>query len=386
MIRTLLVVRDLYDSGGVNNVACSLAERMAPDVEFYVLSNRLNPGLTWAKRHLYLPLAPRVPILADEMLPLVARGAFKKAVDSIRPDLVHVHTPTLIPPKGVPSLVMVHGTYLKELPYLWRYPLPPFTKAFQAAYTYNVYAIERFLLRYYDRYNVPSTKSRDEIIGMGVRPDLVSLVPNGVDIDRFRPADGSGVLQKYDLPKDAGVVLSVGSIVPRKGHHAVAATAGKVLAAHGDAEYVFIGPMTGSSAGYVKAIYDEARRAGVPANKLHFLGAVPSEDLIAFYNACSVFASGSFQEGFGLNILEAAACARSVVSCDVGAARDILGEHGYVAPVGDTAALADGIVKALDRGRTVVPALRNRVERLFNWDKIAKDMVRVYEETAALTK
>ncbi len=387
MIKVLLVVKDLHDRGGVNNAASCLAESMEAtgEVEFHVLSHRIRDDMKWVKQQLPLPPQGRLPLVSDEGYMLKTRRTIAEAVREVKPDLVHVHTPVLLPPKDTPTLVSVHGTYLRELPYLWKYPLTPFYKLFQIAYTYNIYAVERFCLKYYDRYHVSCDRTREEIKSMGVSESSIFRVPYGVDTNRFKPgAPPAGLREKYGIPATARIILSLGAMVPRKGQDVVAAAARQVLDAHEDAEFVFAGPIARSGQQYIRMMRERAAKAGVPQEKLHFTGSLPQEDLTGFYNACAVFASGSYQEGFGLNVLEAASCGKPVVTTDVGGVREMLGGHGRIVPVNDPAALARGIIEALNEGREEIPGLRRHVEENFTWQKVGRDMVDVYRAMAAL--
>ena len=67
------------------------------------------------------------------------------------------------------------------------------------------------------------------------------------------------------------------------------------------------------------------------------------------YSRCDVWLCGSHSEGFHLPPLEAMACRCPVVSTRIGGAVDIIeeGVNGYLAPIGDAAALADGLIRVL---------------------------------------
>lgn len=75
----------------------------------------------------------------------------------------------------------------------------------------------------------------------------------------------------------------------------------------------------------------------------------PQARLADIYASCDVWLCGSRSEGFGLPTLEAMACRCPVVSTRVGGAMDIVrsGENGYLVPVDDVPALADGLVAVL---------------------------------------
>jgi len=376
-MKVLLAVKDLSGYGGVNNVAIELAKHMAPlGVEFYVLSYRTKE-FPWMKEHLPLPRASGLPIIEILEVPLRATGAFHKAVDKVQPDLVHVHTPAIVPPKGVPSLVTVHGTYMRDVPNLLKYPVSLPYKAFLCSLIYSQYRFERHALRYFDRFHAVSSMTANELRAMGVPTGLITMVPNGVDTSEFKPQKPTNAIYgKYGLDPASRIVLSVGTITPRKGAHLVVEAAKEVLKAHKDVLFVFAGACPRLGRSYLKKMSSRA------SDRIRFIGPVPQEDLLGLYNACSAFVSASYTEGCSLNILEAAACGKQVVSTDVGGARDVLGDLGIYVPAGDPAALAEGIVEALNLGCSLSGRLRERMEMQFSWEKVAKDILAVYRSAA----
>lgn len=373
------MAKDLYGYGGVNNVANSLAKHMADtgEVEFHVLSSRVNPS-PWIKEHLPMPRSSGLPVVDVYEAPLRARGAFKQAVETVKPDLVHVHTPALLPPKGVPSLVTVHGTYARDIPNLLRYPISPFYRAFLSTMIYTQYRFERHALRYFTHFHPVSSMTARELEDMGVSPAAISMVPNGVDAGEFKPsAPSPEIFEKYGLSPDSKLVLSLGTITPRKGAHLVVQAAPAILKEHADAHFIFAGSCPRLGRSYLERMNAEARNSGV-SDRIHFIGSVPQGDLVHLYNACSAFVSASYTEGCSLNILEAAACARPVVATDVGGARDVLGDFGIYVPVNDPRSMAEGINRALDMRQSAIKPLRARIEKEFSWEKIARDMLSVY--------
>lgn len=383
-MKVLLIARDLYGYGGVNNVANSLAGNMDAmgEVEFHVLSSRINPGSPWVKGHLRLPASSGLPVVDTLEAPLSAIGAIKRAIEKVKPDLVHVHTPALVPTKGPPSLVTVHGTYHRDVPNLLSYPVSIPYKAFLSSLIYSQYLFERYSLRYFDRFHAVSSMTAEEIRSMGAPEASIAMVPNGVDTAEFCPGEPSGGLyEKYGLARDTKIVLSVGTITPRKGAHVVVKAAREVLDAHGDVLFIFVGSCPRLGKSYMDGILANAKRMGI-GDRIKFPGQVPQGDLVDMYRACSAFVSGSFSEGCSLNILEAAACGKQVVSTDVGGARDVLGEFGLYSRPGNAGAMAANIIKALDTKNNTLPGLRSRIEEDFSWPRIARDLLGVYRSTA----
>ncbi len=111
-------------------------------------------------------------------------------------------------------------------------------------------------------------------------------------------------------------------------------------------------------------------------------------DVAALYAASHIAVLPSYREGLPKSLIEAAACARAVVTTDVPGCRDAIepGETGLLVPVRDVQALADAIARLAED-----PALRQSMgaagralaEREFNIDRVARIHVEIYDALSA---
>ncbi|MDR7946758.1 glycosyltransferase family 4 protein [Achromobacter aegrifaciens] len=111
-------------------------------------------------------------------------------------------------------------------------------------------------------------------------------------------------------------------------------------------------------------------------------------DVAALYAASHIAVLPSYREGLPKSLIEAAACARAVVTTDVPGCRDAIepGETGLLVPVRDAQALADAIARLAED-----PALRQSMgaagralaEREFNIDRVARIHVEIYDALSA---
>ena len=126
-----------------------------------------------------------------------------------------------------------------------------------------------------------------------------------------------------------------------------------------------------------------AQQSGVAAH-IHFLSALPPEDLWSAYDFCDVFALPSRGEGFGLVFLEAMAHGKPVVGGAHGGIPDIIedGATGYLVRYGDVAQLTDCLQRLLSddtaRGCMGARALE-RVRRDFTFDRFSRDLAEALE-------
>lgn len=207
----------------------------------------------------------------------------------------------------------------------------------------------------------------------------VTVVPCGVDCDRFRPLDAAARAEARDafgLPSDARVVLGLSRLVPRKGFDALIRAAGRLGRTRGDLVVAIAGGGR-----------DRVRLEGLAGRHrapVRFLGRVPDADVPALYGASDVFAmlcrdrwAGLEAEGFGIVFLEAAASGVPQVAGNSGGAAEAVvdGETGFVVDhPDDTSAVTAALVRLLDdaelRQRLGAAARRRAVED-FAYDTLA---------------
>ncbi|MFB6142718.1 MAG: glycosyltransferase [Halorientalis sp.] len=258
------------------------------------------------------------------------------------PDLVHAHTPFLLGLSGL----RYAGSH--DLPLVASYHTPTAEYADYISEGWLQSPIERAARRYETWYLehadvvvVPSDPAREALRNQGVSAP-VEVVPNGVDIDQFRPVEGDAFRRAHDLPRDRPLVGYTG----RHGYEKRLDLL--VEAADGlDATVVFGGD------GPARERLEE-RAAAVDAD-VRFLGFLDRCDLPAFYSALDVFAFPSPVETQGLVALEATACGTPVAAVDAGALSDTIrnGENGYRGPPSDVAAFRATIERTLAERETL---------------------------------
>lgn len=134
---------------------------------------------------------------------------------------------------------------------------------------------------------------------------------------------------------------------------------------------------------------DVARRLRIRA-RVHFVGEVDDIRLPLALLDVFVFSS-RWPEAFGLALIEAMAAGRPVVALRSGAVSDIIdhGTNGWLVPVNDPSALAEGIARLL-RDPAMAARLghqaQERVKEAFSLERMAKEVEAVYREVLAVSK
>ena len=220
-------------------------------------------------------------------------------------------------------------------------------------------------------------------LDLGVAAEKTEVVGNGVDTARFHPVDRAAARRRYRLPADAQLLISVGALVERKGMHRVIDSLPALLERHPNLHYLVVG---GSSPeGDMRAELEaQAARLGL-AGRVHFLGAVPPDELKGPLSASDVFVLATRNEGWANVFLEAMACGLPVVTTAVGGNAEVVcrEELGRVVPFGDAAALQQALHAALDtdwdRAAIVEHARANR------WDGRVAQLVHAFDSVINAT-
>ena len=212
----------------------------------------------------------------------------------------------------------------------------------------------------------------------GIEQSKVRIVPNGVDIEKFKPMDTKKVRQQFGLGNEP-CVLFVGSLIPRKGLPFLVEAAKKVVRAQADTQFLIVGdgPLRNQ-------LYDSLKTANLSGN-FKFLGNLKDNVLPAIYNCADVFVLPSIQEGQGIVLLEAQASGKPVVAFDIGGVNEALQnkETGLLVNQGDVDALGDALLKLLtDKALREKMGSNGRkfVSENYTWDICAQKMLKVYLE------
>lgn len=113
-----------------------------------------------------------------------------------------------------------------------------------------------------------------------------------------------------------------------------------------------------------------------------FMGYVPNEDLVKFYNAADLFVYPSLYEGFGLPPLEAMACGCPVITSNTSSLPEVVGDAGITIDPHNCNALADAMYEILTKDSLRLKLSDKSLKRakMFSWEKTARETWKIYEE------
>jgi glycosyltransferase involved in cell wall biosynthesis len=205
-------------------------------------------------------------------------------------------------------------------------------------------------------------------------PERLVEVPNGVDVDAFRP----GQAERHDIPADATVALFIAAL--DRAHHFKRLDLVIDALARADASLHLLVVGGGELLEDYRA---QATRAGV-GDRVHFAGAQPHGELPRFmHEADFLVLATEPPESFGLVYVEAMACGLPVIGTDIPGVRTIIrdGQNGFLVPPGDVATLASALDRMFTADRSGLGAAgRADAERLYAWPRVVEKLEAVYED------
>lgn len=232
--------------------------------------------------------------------------------------------------------------------------------------------LDKALLRAFDQVVSVSRPVEHELKKWRIKTQRLSLIYNGIDIDRFkRNAERRKTVRKQLGVGDSETVVGfVGRITQEKGIDALVMCAETIHASHPDVRFLLVG--------------DGSMLAGLKGRaKKHIICAGNQSDMPSYYAAFDIFALPSLTEGLPMVILEAMASGLPVVASNVGAIGEVMvdKETGFLIRPGywrDLKISLETLIKAPSLAHKMGEKGKNRVEQLFAADIMVDKYARLY--------
>jgi glycosyltransferase involved in cell wall biosynthesis len=206
----------------------------------------------------------------------------------------------------------------------------------------------------------------------GVPREKFTVIHNGVDRSLFRPGDMSEARRLLGFPTEARLVLCVAYYQRRKGIMELVRALARLPK---DVSLVLVGSEVPAEGTFYRDVLEEIEGLGLSGRVIR-VGQQPHERIPAYMRAANATVLASYWEGCPNVVVESLGCGRPVVATPVGSVPEIIvpDENGYVVPVGEVGALAEGIASAL--GREWDPEVLSGSVK--SWDEVAAEVHGVF--------
>jgi PEP-CTERM/exosortase A-associated glycosyltransferase len=306
-----------------------------------------------------------------------------------RPHILHVHSPVL---NAIPALRVGRRNgvpVVYEIRALWEDAAVDHGTTRQGSVRYRVSrALETYAATRADHVVTICEGLRGELVSRGVRPERITVVGNGVDVDRFSavPERDEALAQQLRL-SGCTVLGFVGSFYGYEGLELLVRVLPRIAAERPDVRLLLVGG----------GFQDEILRAQVKesgiADKVVFTGRVPHEDVHRYYDLIDILVYPRLPMRLTelvtpLKPLEAMARGRLVVGSDVGGHRELMrdGETAVLFKAGDADDLTGKLLHLIghpDRWARLRAAARSYVESERTWKHCVARYEQVYSRLAA---
>jgi glycosyltransferase involved in cell wall biosynthesis len=241
--------------------------------------------------------------------------------------------------------------------------------------------VQRLICRAATRVVANAGAVRDWLVADGYDPRRIVVIPNGVDVERFRaPSDPGAVRDSLGLEPGTPLVTVVSRVTRLKGLEEFICAASMLAERHPRVRFVVAGEPAPGDEDYLASLRRLAARLWV-GDRVVFAGL--RHDVPALLGTSAVAVMPSLNEAMPNALLEAMAAGVPTVSTRVGGTQEAMtnGETGLLVPPGDAKALGEAVCGLLDEpvvAAAFASAARRRIEQRFSLERMVSDTEQLY--------
>ena len=217
----------------------------------------------------------------------------------------------------------------------------------------------------------PSRQSRKDVIDeFEANPDSVEVIPNGIDLKTFK-------INKLVKKIPYRIVTTASADIPLKGLRYLVDALNNVIKIFPASTLAVIGKT--KEGGEVKRQIDRLNLG----EKISFYSDLSESEIVNLYSSSQLAVIPSLYEGFGFGAGEAMACGVPLISTHSGGLKEVVGEAAIEVKPGDSDDLTTAILDLFsspDKQDHFSKIGRKRINDQFQWNKAAKEYIKIYEE------
>jgi teichuronic acid biosynthesis glycosyltransferase TuaC len=258
------------------------------------LPMRRNENGVWVHRPRYAYLVPK-SVFYPQAGPAMAHALTRYVASLPAPDVIHAHwsypdgwaARVLSQQLALPLVVHARGTLERVI----------------AKQNERFHGLVSTPLRAADAVIANSDALRKDCLELGVLPERITVIPNGVDLELFVPTDDKAE-RKRELGFDPSDVLALfcGNLRPIKGADLLAAAIPQLCAARPNLDFALVG------SGELSGSIGRALAGLIHEDRVRMPGALPQTEVVRYMQAADLLVVPSRSEARGNVVLEALAC------------------------------------------------------------------------------
>ena len=207
------------------------------------------------------------------------------------------------------------------------------------------------------------------------------VIPNGIDPKEYiEPEKPCRFVDRYHHLQDKQVILYLGRLHPQKGLELLIEAFEKLAGSRPDLHLLIAGP---DGTDYSESLKNLVSQKGLK-NRVDFTGFLSGDDKLKAFYLAKMFVLPSYFESFGMALIEAMCCGKPVViTKQVNLAPDVIEYEAGLVTGCKSSDIANAIAYLLDHpdeGVAIGKRGRQLVENRFRWDKVARDLIEVYDD------
>jgi len=214
----------------------------------------------------------------------------------------------------------------------------------------------------------------EEYLSAKTNPSKLKYQTMGVDFDKFKPVSKKTARKKLGL-NDEKIMVFVGSVIERKGIMPLIKAMKEISKKNPEIRLLIIGE-TEREPEYYKKLLREIEK-----NKLekfiNFLGRIPNNRIPLYLNAADAYIHPSFEENFGVSIIEALACNTPVIATDASSLKELIKKTGLLINPEDEKDITGKVLYFFENKNKFKNC--RELAREFDWKNIIKNTVKDYE-------
>ena len=226
-------------------------------------------------------------------------------------------------------------------------------------------------------------KAKAALITEGVNPKKISVIPAGLDCERFKPT-AKAATNRFGISGETTKILFVGRLTTEKGIFDLLNAYALLIKVHQNVELLVVGTGTPEMQAKITLLTESLKIQ----SKVKFLGSISYSEMAEVHNLADIFCLPSVEtnfwaEQFGYSMVEAMACEKPVVSTVTGSIPEIVKDRntGILVeqknPIALEAALEELLVDKKEREKFGKNG-REWVLEAFEANKVAKQLAELY--------